>query len=128
MSLDIGGFPPIANGASATVNATTAAPPGFDARIQLAGTRGSETLVGGRLEVHLIHGSTRSAGDAQEAGAGADPMAFSHFAHRALIADFVSAVASGRDPQASGASALPVHRLIDRLIAAASQGRVLAFA
>lgn len=116
-----------ANGAVASISATTAAPPGFDARIEIAGTRGSARLVGGRLEVHLVDGSVRCAGETQASGAGADPMAFSHRAHRAVIEDFAAAVAARRDPWVSGASALPVHRLIDTLLAAAAQGRVLAF-
>jgi UDP-N-acetyl-2-amino-2-deoxyglucuronate dehydrogenase len=116
-----------ANGAVATVNATTAAPPGFDARIEIAGTRGSATLAAGRLELRALDGSVQTAGEAQGSGAGADPMAFPHRAHCAVIEDFIAAIAERRDPMVSGASALPVHRLIDTLLAAAAQGRVLAF-
>ena len=48
-------------------------------------------------------------------GTGADPMAFSHAAHRALIADFVAAIRAGRPPRAAGAAALQVQRLIEAI-------------
>jgi predicted dehydrogenase len=56
-------------------------------------------------------------------GGGADPMAFTHDWHRLVIEDFATAVREGREPIASGASALKVHRLLDARLASASQGR-----
>ena len=52
-------------------------------------------------------------------------MAFPHDYHRAVMADFVEAVRTGRPPRVTGEEALKVHRLIDALIAAGkADGRV----
>ena len=48
-------------------------------------------------------------------GSGADPMAFKHDAHRGVLADFLDAIERKRAPRSSGAEALKVHRLIERL-------------
>ena len=55
---------------------------------------------------------------AEGGGTGADPMAFPHDWHRALIADFLDAIEHKREPRVSGAEALKVHRFIDGLLAA----------
>ena len=122
-----------ANGAVATINATTAAFPGYAEQIAVSGSRGSATLCGGRLEVRYVDGTGESVGEAPStaggagSGSGADPMAFSHEPHRTVLEDFVDAVAEGREPAVTGASALRVHRFIDRLLEAASRREVLAF-
>ena len=116
-----------ANGALATVNASTAAYPGHPEQIAVSGSLGSATLGGGRLEVRYLDGRSETIGEAQPAGAGADPMAFSHEAHRAVLEDFADAVAEGREPLVTGASALLVHRFIDRLLEAAARREVLSF-
>jgi predicted dehydrogenase len=54
-------------------------------------------------------------------------MAFGHEAHKAVIEDFVDAVATGREPRISGASVLPVQRLIDALLESAASRQVLAW-
>ena len=48
-------------------------------------------------------------------GGGADPMAFSHAWHQAVIEDFADALQSRRDPTITGRSALAVHALIDAI-------------
>jgi len=112
-----------ANGAVATVMATTAAYPGFPERIELACTLGSATLSGTSLEVHWADGRHLNVQPQQDAGGtGADPMAFSHESHRALIADFADAIAAGRSPRVDGLQALRVQLLIDALIAAGRSG------
>lgn len=115
-------------GAIGVVDATTTAFPGYPERIELAGTRGSAVLEAERLVVHRqglpvieVDGSTAG-------GGGADPMAFSHEPHRRLIEDFVAAIETGREPLASGASALPVHALIDAMAESSAQGAPLVVA
>lgn len=106
-----------ATGALGTVEATTAAFPGFPEEIVLIGDRGSAILRGGELDVRFSDGRVeRIASDNSAGGAGADPMAFSHAHHKALIADFAAAIAEDRDPAITGEEALKVHRLIDALI------------
>jgi predicted dehydrogenase len=59
----------------------------------------------------------------QGSGGGAEPMAFDHAPHRAVLQDFFEAGRDGRTPAVSGRSALGVHRLIDAIMASAHQGR-----
>jgi predicted dehydrogenase len=58
--------------------------------------------------------------DATAGGTGADPMAFPHDYHRALIADFLDAIEHKRAPAVSGEEALKVHGLIDALLSAST--------
>jgi predicted dehydrogenase len=105
------------SGALGTVDATTAAYPGFLEEIVISGEKGTARLAGTELLVQLRDGrkvtieADRSAG-----GTGADPMAFPHDYHRAVMADFVAAIREGRAPKVTGEEALKVHRLIDALI------------
>ncbi len=116
------------NGATAALNATVVAYPGFAERIDYSGTLGTATLAGGQLDVHYIDGRTATVGQAQMLGGGADPMAFTHHAHMAVIEDFLDAVDHARRPQIDGVSVLPVQRLIDALLESAAKGRVVPFA
>lgn len=115
-----------ANGAIGTINATTAAYPGFPERIEMICGKGTASLAGDALELAWQDGRRVSlASDASAGGTGADPMAFPHHCHRAVMADFAAAVRDGRPPKVTGEEALKVHRLIDALIAAGgSHGRV----
>jgi predicted dehydrogenase len=113
-----------ANGAFGTIDATTAAYPGFPERIQLTCEKGTAVLAGSALEVRFQDGRRVDvAPDDSAGGTGADPMAFPHDSHRAVMADFVDAIRTGRDPRVTGEEALKVHRLIDALIAAGSSDR-----
>jgi predicted dehydrogenase len=112
-----------ANDAFGTIDATTAAYPGFLEGIALTCEKGTALLRGTELLVQFQDGRKiaiepdRSAG-----GAGADPMAFPHDYHRAFMADFVEAIRAGREPKVTGEEALKVHRLIDALIEAGKSG------
>ena len=115
-----------ANGAVGTIDATTAAYPGFPERIELICRHATASLVGTALDI-AWHDGTRTMIEADKSagGTGADPMAFPHDHHRAVIADFVEAIRQKRPPKITGEDALVVHRLIDALIAAGrSPGRV----
>ncbi len=110
-------------GAFGTIDATTAAYPGFAERIELIGERATATLAGSALEVFHHDGHcTRVAPDDSAGGTGADPMAFPHDYHRSVMADFAHAVSHGGQPRVGGEEALKVHRLIDALIAAGRSG------
>jgi predicted dehydrogenase len=77
------------------------------------------SLVAGRLDVHFHDGRVETAGERAAFGGGADPMAFAHDAHRALIAAFLDALDAGRSPPNDGYGALAVHDLIDAVLASA---------
>jgi UDP-N-acetyl-2-amino-2-deoxyglucuronate dehydrogenase len=105
-----------AGGAIGSITATTCAYPGFPDAIDIIGTKGTARLEGG-LESRFHDGSDVSLNDGTAGnGAGADPMAFSHDYHRALLADFLDSVASGRAPRVSGREALKVHTLIEAIL------------
>jgi len=107
-----------ADGAIGTVIATTCAFPGLPERIELIGEAGVAILDGTVLKVAFHSGEVLEAGDATAGGGtGADPMAFPHAYHQALISDFLDAIRDGRDPMISGEEALKVHRFIDAVLA-----------
>ena len=112
-------------GLLATLDATTAAYPGFPERIEIAGTAGSAILSGDRLEVQLHSGETIRAGDhGGTFGGGADPMNFPNVHHRAVLVDFLDALDNGRPPRIDGREALKVHRLIEALLRTGEAGGV----
>jgi UDP-N-acetyl-2-amino-2-deoxyglucuronate dehydrogenase len=113
-----------ANGAYGTIDATTAAYPGFAERIELIGTRATASLAGTELKVFRHDGTTVDiAPDESSGGTGADPMAFPHDYHRGVIADFIDALERRRQPKVSGEEALKVHRLIDALLESGKTGK-----
>jgi predicted dehydrogenase len=112
-----------ASGAVGVVDATTTAYPGHPERIDIAGTKGSAVLEAERLRIDFHDGTSFLHEGSTSGGGGADPMAFSHEAHRRLIGDFLDAVDSGRQPLASARSALRVHALIDAMLASSRERR-----
>jgi predicted dehydrogenase len=111
------------NGAIGALSATTAAYPGFPDLIEILGTGGSARLEGDGGTISLVDGRRIDLkDDAADGGSGADPMAFSHHNHRAVHADFLDALATGRPPHAAGTEALKAHRLIDAVLRASKSG------
>ena len=106
------------NGAIGTVHATTAAYPGFPERIELIGTKGTALLEGPSLRIELANGKKFEV-RAEGGGTGADPMAFPHDYHRALLEDFLNSIRKDSQPRVNGEEALKVHRFIDRLLGSA---------
>jgi predicted dehydrogenase len=114
------------NGAIGTIDATTAAYPGFAERIEIIGERATASLAGSDLIVAHHDGRvTEMKTEYGGGGTGADPMAFPNDWHRAAIADFLDALDQKREPMISGAEALKVHRLIDALLEAGASGRTV---
>ncbi|TCU14451.1 Gfo/Idh/MocA family protein [Rhizobium sullae] len=112
-----------ASGAIGTVSATTCAYPGYPDEIDVIGTRGMARLGGRSLAASFHDGTEISIEDEAAGGAGADPMAFPHNHHRAVLADFLDAIEHGGEPRVTGREALKVHRLIDAILAAAESGQ-----
>lgn len=106
------------SGAIGTLNATTCAYPGLPDRIELIGTQGTAVLSGDTLEASFMDGTVASFGGEKSIGAGADPMAFGHDMHRALIGNFLGAVRGDETLRVSGADALKAHRFIEMILAA----------
>ncbi len=110
------------NGAPAAILASTAAYPGSPERIELFGTKGAASLIGGRLVLSLLDGTTEIVDAEGRTGSGASIMDFPHDAHRAVIADFGAAIRSGQLPAAPAREALASQQLIDRILEVASIG------
>ena len=110
----------LGNGAPGTITATTAAYPGGPERIDIIGERGAATLRGGALRVERIDGAVEVLDSEGPTGSGANIMDFPIDAHRALLADFIAAIAAGRDPAVTGEDALASQRLIADILAKAA--------
>ena len=117
----------MAGGAVGSVVATTAARPGGTEWIALHGARGSAVLRGDTFTLDLADGTRREIGEGggTRTGGGADPMAFTHDWHRAVIEDFAGVVRKGGTPLAGGRDALAVHRLIDAATRSSAEGRAM---
>lgn len=112
-----------ANGALGSISATTCAYPGFPDAVDIIGTNGMARLDGTKLSVQFHDGTEVSLDDGQAGGgAGADPMAFPHQHHRAVIADFLDAIENDSAPKVTGREALKVHRLIDAILRSSETG------
>ena len=109
----------LGNGAPGTILATTAAYPGFPERIEIWGTAGSASLIGGALRISGMDGSEDHVAAEGGTGGGANMMDFPNDAHRAVLADFLDAVETGRDPAVTGEDALASQRLVDAILASA---------
>jgi predicted dehydrogenase len=112
-----------ANGAIGAVDATTVARPGFPERIEIAGTQGSAVLVAERLDLHIKGRAPEVIDHGSAGGGGADPMAFDHGPHRAMIAEVLDAMAQRRAPSNAAATGLPVQRLIEAWLRSSESGR-----
>ncbi len=107
------------NGAIGTLNATTCAYPGLPERIELLGTHGTAVLAGDTLKAAFMDGtSITEGGEKTGSGAGANPMAFGHEMHRALIGNFIDAIRNGAPLRVTGEDALKAHRFIAEILAA----------
>jgi predicted dehydrogenase len=115
-----------ASGAIGTIDATTVAYPGFPERIELAGEKATAVLDAETLDIYFKDGRHVHHEGAVSKSGGADPMAFSNDAHKALIVDFLDAIDNDREPAVSGAESLKVLHLIEALLASAEQGKAVA--
>jgi predicted dehydrogenase len=114
-----------ANGAVGSIVASTASYPGAAETIALHHEQASLTLHSGVLTVRWRDGRQQAFGAAGGTGGGADPMAFTHEWHQAIVEDFADALAEGRPPAASGRAALDAHRLIEAIARSAAEGRII---
>jgi predicted dehydrogenase len=104
------------NGAPASLMATTAMPHGAPETISIVGTLGTAKLVGAALEVIWLDGREERVEADARTGGGANIMDFPIDAHRLLIADFLDAVRSDRDPAVTGEEALATQQLIEEIL------------
>lgn len=111
------------SGAVGSVMASVTHYPGGAEEIMVNATGGSAHLTANRLAIHRHGHPPEEIGALSATGGGADPMAFSHDWHRAVITDFAEAVRDGRQPAITGRSALPVQALIAAIESSARTGQ-----
>jgi predicted dehydrogenase len=114
------------SGAIGAIDATTVVYPGFPERIELAGEKATAVLNAETLDIYFKDGRHLHHEGAVSKSGGADPMAFTNDAHKALITDFLDAIDSNREPVVSGRESLKVHYLIEALLRSAAQGSAVA--
>ncbi|MCF3936107.1 Gfo/Idh/MocA family oxidoreductase [Acuticoccus sp. M5D2P5] len=112
----------LSNGGVGTLMATTACHPGHSEEITLIGEKGVARLIGALLTVDWADGRQETFGEEAATGGGADPMAFSSEAHRAVHAEFAAAIGEGRAPAVDGRDGLRTQLLIDALLESAERG------
>lgn len=106
----------LGNGAPGSLLATTANYPGRAESIDVIGSLGSARLEGASVRADFLDGSRFEHLSTEGTGGGANIMDFPHDAHRAVLADFLAAIAEGRDPVVTGEDALATHELIDAIV------------
>ena len=124
-----------ANGALATLEATTAAFPGYPRRIELSGTEGSLVLEENRLiaidlrtdgrpslaDARTQLGPTEAEGPALPAAA-SSPVVADVSGHRAVIEDFIQAIAGDRPPYCDGREGRRSVALVEAIYESARSG------
>lgn len=112
-----------ASGAVGSFMASTASYPGNTETISLYYEKATLRLSSGKLDIIWRDGSTETIASEELSGSGANPMAFSHSLHQAIIEDFAEALISKRKPAISGEEALQAHALIDAMLQSAKSGK-----
>jgi UDP-N-acetyl-2-amino-2-deoxyglucuronate dehydrogenase len=103
-------------GAAVSLYATTAASPGTPERLTLVGGRATAVLDGPRLDVWEVGGrASRSWGAEGPSGIDADTNLMPAQWHTELLRDAVAAFDQGRQPLASGRSALDTQLVVEAL-------------
>jgi predicted dehydrogenase len=111
----------LGDGAPGTITATTSFYPGRPEWIEIIGANGTARLERGSLRLAFLDGREETLADDSGSGSGANVMGFSHHAHRELLADFLDAIETGRDPAITGEDALTTQRVIDDILAKGSE-------
>lgn len=113
------------SGAVGSLVASTASFPGRAESIVLHCEKASASLTSGKLELAWHDGRVETFGEEGGTGSGADPMAFTHAWHQAIIENFADAVAGKTTPACTGQQALLVHAVIDALVRSSAEGRAV---
>jgi UDP-N-acetyl-2-amino-2-deoxyglucuronate dehydrogenase len=107
------------NGAIGTIEATTAAYPGYSRRIELTGSEGTIVLDGDRLAaVDLRHGSgmtATAAAPAAPTASASSPVVADASAHQRVLEDFLRAIDTGTAPVCDGADGRHSVALIEAI-------------
>jgi UDP-N-acetyl-2-amino-2-deoxyglucuronate dehydrogenase len=114
------------NGALATIEATTAAFPGYARRLELTGSEGTIVLEGDRLVNVDLRGAApmpRVEGAATESVSAASPVVADASAHQRVFEDFIRAMSTGTPPACDGAGGRVSVAVIEAIYQSAASGR-----
>ncbi|MET0555071.1 MAG: Gfo/Idh/MocA family oxidoreductase, partial [Vicinamibacteria bacterium] len=113
------------SGALGAIVATTGAAPGFPHRLEVYGDRGGVQIEADAVVRWDADAARRPAGTAAAvtAGSGSSPTGLAPDGHRRLLADFVDAVRTGREPLVSGVEGRRSLALVLAVYEAARTGR-----
>lgn len=111
-----------ANGAAGSFMASTASYPGLSEVIALYFEKATLRLHSGQLDIIWHDGRKETVAAQGQSGTGANPMAFSHDLHQAIIEDFAEGLVLKRKPAISGEDALKAHALIDAMLLSSKTG------
>ena len=116
------------SGAVGTLEATTAAYPGYPRRVELTGTEGTVVLEGDRLVASDLR--TPHADATAPSGASANPSASSPVVsdvrgHRKILEDFVRAIETGGTPLCDGREARRSVELVEAVYESSRTGRAV---
>jgi len=116
------------NGAMGVIEGSTACYPGFDARVELHGTKGSVTWAGGQVRsLNIVGEETQEEAQPAEKGGGgaADPMTIQLSLHALQLQSFFQEVAEDRPPSVSGEEARKALEIITALYRSADTGKTV---
>lgn len=113
------------NGALGTIEGSTAITPGYPARLEIYGTKGSVILEGGKIISWDVEGGDSKDSLLKKATKTgfADPMAINHALHKAQISDFIKAVKKNKKPLVDGKEGKKSLVLIQGIYKSSRQGK-----
>jgi UDP-N-acetyl-2-amino-2-deoxyglucuronate dehydrogenase len=119
-----------ANGALATVEATTAAFPGYARRLELTGSEGTAMLDGDQIvSLDLRGGAAASApaggGPGTAAVSAASPVVADASAHQRVFEDFIAAIRTGTPPACDGVSGRMSVAVIEAIYRSSATGAAI---
>ncbi len=122
-----------ANGALGTLEASTAAFPGYLKKIELYGSKGSAVLEEEDIKIWDFAKPTaadkkllqKMAGKTQTGGGAADPTAIGHHGHTELFKDVLKAIKTGKKPSIDGHEGRRSVEIILAVYKAAETGKVI---
>jgi predicted dehydrogenase len=122
-----------ASGALGTIEASTAAYPGYLKRIEISGSHGTAVLEEEDIKVwdfaRTLKSDTalreRMAGKTKTGGGAADPAAIGHHAHAAQFKDFLQAIQKGTTPSIDGHEGRRSVEVIEAIYKSAKTGKAV---
>jgi predicted dehydrogenase len=115
------------SGAVGTIVSSTAAFPGFAARLEITGTKGTVIVEDGRLVSRAFGDGAQppDGGPRPGAGAAADPAALDVHGHAAQLADLLAAIDEGRAPAVDGEAGRAALEIVCAVYESSRSGRTV---